>query len=250
MQGSASTSFDCSAYYSVMQGDTCPSIWNAANLTMSQFLSVNPGIRCDRPHLWVGEMVCIASPGITLAIPQGVAYTVQAGDSLASISQQWMMRCGNFATNTSIIAANPLIFSPGGISTPVILTAGIQLLIPCPNAGSSNACGCGSSGPAMCGSDYAWYMNSCDSWCNGAGGGYSSCTACSQACFGRVTLPPTSGTPWGCIANNGGLCLPGWDGSCQRWLSGCQNQCYQAQRYGNALNNQYWPCLSKCRGNC
>ena len=243
--GTNSTIASCNNYYAVKHGDSCPSIWNFANLTMSQFLSANPGIRCDSPHLWIGEIVCVAAPNLTLAIPQGVMYVVQAGDTLSNISSQWMRRCGAIASNTNIIAANPLL-----LSSTSTLSTGTQLLIPCPSVGNCDACGCGSYGPAMCGSDYAWYANSCSSWCNGAGGGYSSCTACSQMCFGKVTLAAPLGTPWGCVANNNGWCLPVWDGSCQRWLSGCQNQCYQAQWYGTALNNQYWSCLTKCRGNC
>ena len=215
----SSTTANCTKYYAVKHGDTCPAIWNYANLTMAQFLSANPGLRCDSPHLWVGEMVCIASPNLTLAIPQGVAYIVQAGDTLSNISSLWTMRCGAFAANTSIIAANPLVFGGGTVT----LAPGVQLVIPCPTVGSSDACGCGSSGPAVCGNDYAWYANSCSSWCNGAGGGYPSCTECAQACFGRVTLTPPAGTPYGCSANNNGRCLPQWDGSCSRWLSGCQN---------------------------
>ena len=35
----------CTQWYQVVQGDSCPTIWNAANLTMTQFFLINPGIR-------------------------------------------------------------------------------------------------------------------------------------------------------------------------------------------------------------
>ncbi|CAI5953872.1 unnamed protein product [Closterium sp. NIES-65] len=40
-----STTISCTGWYRVMQGYTCPSIWNGANLTMSMFLSIKPGIQ-------------------------------------------------------------------------------------------------------------------------------------------------------------------------------------------------------------
>ncbi|CAI5998930.1 unnamed protein product [Closterium sp. NIES-64] len=62
-----STTISCTGWYRVMQGYTCPSIWNGANLTMSMFLSIKPGIQmshqpgiqCQAPYLVVGQHVCI-----------------------------------------------------------------------------------------------------------------------------------------------------------------------------------------------
>ncbi|CAI5953893.1 unnamed protein product [Closterium sp. NIES-65] len=48
---SPTTTINCTGWYRVMQGDTCPSIWNGANLTMSMFLSINPGVQPSPPCL-------------------------------------------------------------------------------------------------------------------------------------------------------------------------------------------------------
>ncbi|CAI7923137.1 unnamed protein product, partial [Closterium sp. NIES-54] len=39
------TTVNCTTWYTVLQGDNCPNIWNAANLTEPLFLAINPGIR-------------------------------------------------------------------------------------------------------------------------------------------------------------------------------------------------------------
>ena len=247
VQSQTPFSASCNSFYTVQQGDICPFIWNYANLTMSQFFQLNPGVRCDSPHLRMGEVVCVGGPNIQLAISSEFPYVTQPGDTPTSISVQFTQRCGPSASIGNLSLSNPSALPTPASSIP----AGIQLLIPCANAGSSDSCGCGAfPNQAVCGFDEAWYFNSCNSQCNEAGVGYPSCTACSVACFGRVTLGPLPGYPWGCVAGNGGYCLPIWDGSCQHWLNGCANQCSYAQWYGTWQNNQYWPCYSKCRGNC
>ncbi|CAI5489205.1 unnamed protein product [Closterium sp. Naga37s-1] len=45
MSNMVETTINCTGWYRVMQGDTCPSIWNAANLTMSMFQAINPGVQ-------------------------------------------------------------------------------------------------------------------------------------------------------------------------------------------------------------
>ena len=39
------SSVNCSQWYQVLQGDSCPTIWNAANLSMIAFFELNPGIQ-------------------------------------------------------------------------------------------------------------------------------------------------------------------------------------------------------------
>ncbi|CAI5983728.1 unnamed protein product [Closterium sp. NIES-65] len=51
MSNMVETTINCTGWYRVMQGDTCPSIWNGANLTMSMFLSINPGVQPSPPCL-------------------------------------------------------------------------------------------------------------------------------------------------------------------------------------------------------
>ncbi|CAI5947517.1 unnamed protein product [Closterium sp. NIES-65] len=49
--GRPQTTINCTGWYRVMQGDTCPSIWNGANLTMSMFQAIQPG-HSGEPSTW------------------------------------------------------------------------------------------------------------------------------------------------------------------------------------------------------
>ncbi|CAI5956733.1 unnamed protein product [Closterium sp. NIES-65] len=198
------TAVNCTAWYAVLQGDNCPNIWNAANLTESTFLAINPGIRvspsnpdirCQAPYLQVGQKVCINSPLLasllTASSTSFSLYTVQPNDSLALISSRFITRCTSSSISPAAIAAanNILETSP--------LVANTQLIIPCDARVGILDCGCAQSLP-VCGADYVTYPSYCDALCNYALPVIQDgvCSGCNAACTGRTGLAPAAG--YGC----------------------------------------------------
>ncbi|CAI5489273.1 unnamed protein product [Closterium sp. Naga37s-1] len=192
---STQTTVNCTAWYAVLQGDNCPNIWNAANLTESTFLAINPGIRCQAPYLQVGQKVCINSPLLasllTASSTSFSLYTVQPNDSLALISSRFITRCTTSSVSPASIAAanNILETSP--------LIANTQLIIPCDARVGILDCGCAQSLP-VCGADYVTYPSYCDALCNYALPVIQDgvCSGCNAACTGRTGLAPAAG--YGC----------------------------------------------------
>ncbi|CAI7747594.1 unnamed protein product [Closterium sp. NIES-54] len=192
---STQTTVNCTAWYVVLQGDNCPNIWNAANLTESTFLAINPGIGCQAPYLQVGQKVCINSPLLasllTASSTSFSLYTVQPNDSLALISSRFITRCTTSSVSPAAIAAanNILETSP--------LVANTQLIIPCDARVGILDCGCAQSLP-VCGADYVTYPSYCDALCNYALPVIQDgvCTGCNAACTGRTGLAPAAG--YGC----------------------------------------------------
>eukprot|EP00475_Leptophrys_vorax_P013958 TRINITY_DN2031_c0_g1_i2.p1 TRINITY_DN2031_c0_g1~~TRINITY_DN2031_c0_g1_i2.p1 ORF type:complete len:354 (-),score=-19.10 TRINITY_DN2031_c0_g1_i2:188-1249(-) len=199
------TSTNCSTWYRVMQGDTCPTIWNGANLTMSQFLAINPGILCQAPFLVVGQQVCVDSPQLaSMRLPNTTyyKYTVKAGDTLPIISAVYINRCTpNSVAPDSIAAQNNI----ANLTAP--LTAGLSLLIPCVGRAGVLDCGCAPS-LDVCGADYVTYPSYCDALCNFAMPvlAETPCAGCQLACAGRAGFAPRTG--YGCTW---GVCpYPKW----------------------------------------
>ncbi|CAI5513478.1 unnamed protein product [Closterium sp. Naga37s-1] len=162
---SAQTTVNCTSWYRVAQGDTCPIIWNAANLTLSMFTSINPGIRCEAPYLSVGQMVCIDSPVlVTMRANPNVSYslhTVRNGENLAIISSIYISRCTPASVSPeAIAAANNL---PNNASAE--LETNSTIIIPCVGRAGVLDCGCATSVP-VCGADYLTYPSYCDAVCN------------------------------------------------------------------------------------
>ncbi|CAI5997198.1 unnamed protein product [Closterium sp. NIES-65] len=192
---SSQTAVNCTAWYAVLQGDNCPNIWNAANLTESTFLAINPGIRCQAPYLQVGQKVCINSPLLASLLSASSTsyslYTVQPNDSLALISSRFITRCTTSSVSPASIAAanNILETSP--------LVANTQLIIPCDARVGILDCGCAQSLP-VCGADYVTYPSYCDALCNYALPVIQDgvCSGCNAACTGRTGLAPAAG--YGC----------------------------------------------------
>ncbi|CAI5523293.1 unnamed protein product [Closterium sp. Naga37s-1] len=153
------TSINCTGWYRVMQGDTCPSIWNAANLTMSMFLSINPGIQCQAPYLVVGQQVCINSPVLTTMQRNPNAnysiYTVRANDTLSTISSLFLPRCTLLSVTPAAIATQNFIVNP---SAP--LPIGMNLIIPCIGGFGMIDGGCALS-LTVCGADFVSYPSYC-----------------------------------------------------------------------------------------
>ncbi|CAI5534775.1 unnamed protein product [Closterium sp. Naga37s-1] len=189
------TAVNCTAWYVVLQGDNCPNIWNAANLTESTFLAINPGIRCQSPYLQVGQKVCINSPILPSLIASTNSsfslYTVKLGDTLALISSRFINRCMPTSVSPAAIAAY------NNILETAVLLVNSTLIIPCNVRIGAIDCGCAASLP-VCGSDYVTYPSFCDALCNYATPllAYDVCTGCNAACMGRAGSAPAVG--YGC----------------------------------------------------
>lgn len=178
----------CTKWYQVVQGDTCPMIWNAANLTMNVFLAINPGLQCQAPFLVVGQQVCIASSSATAAAADNtISYIVQAGDTLSSISASYSKACNATSSTVQNIA------DANGISPYSSLTPGQTLLVPCARKPGLIDCGCAPS-VLVCGADYNTYLSYCDALCNYAIPVVTgSCSACNLACSKRTGIAPNYG---------------------------------------------------------
>ncbi|CAI5953886.1 unnamed protein product [Closterium sp. NIES-65] len=203
------TTINCTGRYRVMQGDTCPSIWNAANLTMSMFQAINPGIQCQAPYLVVGQQVCIDSPILTTMQRNPNAnysiYTVRANDTLSTISSLYLPRCTKLSVTPAAIAAQNYLTN---LSAP--LPIGMNLIIPCMGGIGMIDGGCATS-LTVCGSDFVSYPSYCHAAVNYALPvfQYSPCDKCGAACPGRMGLTPLTG--FGCTQ---AVCpYPAW-GAC------------------------------------
>ncbi|CAI5995010.1 unnamed protein product [Closterium sp. NIES-64] len=229
MSNMVETTINCTGWYRVMQGDTCPSIWNGANLTMSMFLSINPGVQppylflpchfsspqCQAPYLVVGQQVCIDSPLLTTMQRNPNAnysiYTVRANDTLSTISTQYLTRCTTLSVSPAAIAAQNFIADP---SAP--LPVGTNLIIPCIGGVGMIDGGCATS-LTVCGSDFVSYPSYCHAAVNYGLSIFQNgpCDKCGAACPGRMGLAPASGA-WGTAGGHGvllegmGYCWRAW----------------------------------------
>ncbi|CAI5994986.1 unnamed protein product [Closterium sp. NIES-64] len=191
----ALTTVNCTSWYTVLQGDNCPNIWNAANLTEPLFLAINPGIRCQAPYLQVGQKVCIKSPVLlTLMVQTNTSfslYTVQEGDTLALISSKFVTRCTSVSVSPVSIAAQNNILE----TSPLFVNQ--TLVIPCDSRVGILDCGCAESLP-VCGADFVTYPSYCDAVCNYAMPVVQDgvCTGCNAACTNRAGVAPLAG--YGC----------------------------------------------------
>jgi LysM repeat protein len=176
----------CTQKVTVYQGDSCDSIWNAANLSQAAFLYINPGLQCQAPYLYIGRKVCITSPNITFS-SNFYTYTVQVRDTLQLIQAQFINKC----LPTSV--APPVIAQYNNISNwyTYNLTVGQTLIIPCvARVGAS--CGCAPSIP-VCGADYNTYQSYCDATCNFAQPSTNgACSSCQSWCANNVGVTAPS----------------------------------------------------------
>lgn len=185
---------NCTRWYRVMQGDSCPTIWNAANLSMSQFLAINPGIICQAPFLAVGQQACIDSPildTMSLVNLTYYRYTVQPGDTLAYISSLYVRKCTSSSVSPFEIAA---LNNIANVTAP-LATAGRNLTIPCAGRAGIIDCSCSES-LLTCGADFTTYPSYCDAECNYAAPVIlrnTPCSPCHIGCEGRTGLAPRAG---------------------------------------------------------
>ncbi|GJP43099.1 hypothetical protein CLOM_g2596 [Closterium sp. NIES-68] len=217
------TVVNCTAWYTVLQGDNCPNIWNAANLTEATFLAINPGIRCQAPYLQVGQKVCTNSPSLAALVAATNTsfslYTVKSGDTLAYISSRFVNRCTPNSVSPAAIAAY------NNILETAVLLVNATLIIPCNVRIGAIDCGCATSLP-VCGSDYVTYPSYCDAVCNYATPIFQNdvCTGCNAACMGRAGAAPAAG--FGCTQ---AICpYPTWpppDSDCSLWLGDSEGKC-------------------------
>ena len=60
---SLSPSVRCTSWHAVALGDSCPSIYLGARISMEQFLSINPGIQVLCSALFLGCQVLVGGKG-------------------------------------------------------------------------------------------------------------------------------------------------------------------------------------------
>eukprot|EP00897_Mesotaenium_endlicherianum_P005732 jgi/Mesen1/5187/ME000258S04284 len=235
---------DCTKTYRVQHGDNCPKIWGAAELTAAQFYLLNPGVRCSKPYLQVGQMVCIGGPQLDTSFSNAVPYTVTAGDTLVSIAAQFASRCGTYATPANVCNQNLL----SDCSAPLVV--GMSLQVPC-QWPLGRSCGC-TAGTRVCGADGDWYSSYCDAVCNYATPAKTTgCSSCQYACNDRCGAgqhpynapdycpDPCPFPPWPPVS---------WDwfsgSACSFYYQACSSCCMGGWGYGSG---NYWNCLGYCR---
>ncbi|CAI5484285.1 unnamed protein product [Closterium sp. Yama58-4] len=257
-----STNINCTGWYRVMQGDTCPSIWNGANLTMSMFLTINPGIQCQAPYLVVGQQVCIDSPLLTTMQRNPNAnysiYTVRAGDTLSNISSLYLRRCTALSVSPAAIAAQNFITD---LSAP--LAVNTSLIIPCIGGFGMIDAGCAASLP-VCGVDYVLYPSFCDAAANYAlpVSDASLCyDRCAVGCVNRMGIKPlnTSGCTQAICPYptwfGGDECTLGYGNNntapcCNYRNTFCDRQCSLSAESLGGTSTARTKTYNSCMGNC
>lgn len=199
----------CNQWYNITQADTCWSVASNAGLSLDDFLTINPGVRCLWPNWVVGLGVCIngtAADAMTMTLPPNLKpYNVRTNDTLLSIATRFSYSgCaqsdGTPATVASLVS--DICWANGwypNCNDRQVSVASV-IFIPCLNQIGAVACA-GSVSPTTddlkwywCGSDGRTYASySCASAAMATpGGGYGSCTTCSWVCTGIAGLSPQS----------------------------------------------------------
>jgi LysM repeat protein len=102
--------------YTLRMGDTLYSIARQNNVPLNDLLQANPGL--DPMNLYAGQVICIPAASPIATCPTGtVAYRVQSGDTLYSISQKYNIDI------YALIRANPSV-------SPNALTVDQQICLP------------------------------------------------------------------------------------------------------------------------
>ncbi|KAK7403923.1 hypothetical protein QQX98_010293 [Neonectria punicea] len=105
---------DCTAFYTVQDGDSCASIDSEYGITFAQLYAWNPAIGSDCENLWLGYAYCVATQALSTATltsttssspaaptMSGTAstcseyYTISSGDGCWSVQQKFDL---DFAT--------------------------------------------------------------------------------------------------------------------------------------------------------
>ncbi|GEM_PF-667653 len=93
--------------YRVVAGDTMYSIAQRFGVTLDALIRANPQIT-NPNEIFPGQEICIPG-GTTVQCPNGMLYTVRAGDTLFEIARR------NNITLAALVAANPQITNPDRI---------------------------------------------------------------------------------------------------------------------------------------
>lgn len=104
----------CTQYYTVVSGDSCPAVEAKFNLTLAQFVAMNPEINSQCSNLALDEAYCVnssnsTSGGGTSGPPPNVApgtitagcttyYTIVSGDSCALVETKFNLTLVQFVT--------------------------------------------------------------------------------------------------------------------------------------------------------
>ena len=122
IQATAATSTDPTISYTVQPGDTLSALAQTYNTTIAAIMALNPQIS-DSSLIYSGQVILIpensATPPVIPVTGSGtISYTVQAGDNLSILAQDYG------TTVAAIVALNPQITNPR------LIYSGEVILIP------------------------------------------------------------------------------------------------------------------------
>jgi len=135
IQATAATSTDPTISYTVQPGDTLSALAQTYNTTVAAIMALNPQIS-DSSLIYSGQVILIpensaTSPVIPVTGSGTISYTVQPGDNLSTLAQDYgttvaaIMALNPQITNPRLIYSGEVILIPvNSVTTPVIPVTG------------------------------------------------------------------------------------------------------------------------------